>query len=341
MLRLGLFLNFQQPMDRSPVELARALVLQTRLAREAGLSAVAAGQHYLSPPFQAIQSLPLLARLVPEAEGMDLILGVLLVPLHNPVELAEMVASLDILSGGRVVFGVGLGYREVEYRAFGVRPEERVPRFLEALDLIRRLWTGEEVTHRGRFFHLEGARSTILPVQKPHPPIWVAGNADSAVRRAGRLGLPWFINPHATTREVARQMGVWEEALREAGHPDPGVRPATRELLVAPTVDEAFALARPYLEVKYRAYTQWGQDAVLPPEERFDVPFERLARDRFILGDPETVVQQILDFHRRTGANYLVFRMQWPGMPHSITYRTLALMGEEVLPRLRKALGEG
>lgn len=339
MLRLGLFLNFQQPMDRSPVEMARALVVQARLAREAGFRGIAAGQHYLSPPFQAIQSLPLLARLVPETEGMDLILGVLLLPLHNPVEVAEMVASLDILSGGRVILGVGLGYRDVEYQAFGVRPEERVPRLLEALTLIRRLWSGEEVDHRGRFYRLEGARSTILPVQKPHPPIWMAANTDRAVRRAGRLGLPWFINPHTTLQEVERQMRLWEEGLREGGHPDPGVRPATRELLVAPTVDEAYALARPYLEEKYRAYTQWGQDAVLPPEERFDVPFERLARNRFILGDPETVAQQILDFHRRTGADYLVFRMQWPGMPHSITYRTLALMGEEVLPRLQKALG--
>ena len=127
----------------------REVVEQARLAREAGFDALAAGHHYLSPPFQSLQSLPLLARLSGEAPGMELCLSVLLLAMLNPVQTAEEVASLDIMSEGSVVFGIGIGYRDVEYEAFGMTSRERVPRMLEALDLIKRLWTEEVVTHRG------------------------------------------------------------------------------------------------------------------------------------------------------------------------------------------------
>jgi Luciferase-like monooxygenase len=167
------------------------------LAKEAGFDALAAGHHYLSPPYQSLQSLPLLAWLADEAPGMDLCLSVLLLAMLNPVQVAEDVASLDIMSEGRVVFGIGIGYRDVEYQAFGMTSRDRVPRMMEALDLINRLWSQQVVTFEGRFFRLHDATCTIRPVQKPHPPIWIAANADPAVRRTARLGYSWFINPHA------------------------------------------------------------------------------------------------------------------------------------------------
>src|SRR4029077_7387490 len=138
----------------------REAVDQARLAREAGFDALAAGHHYLSPPYQSLQSLPLLARLAGAAPGMELRLSVLLLALLNPVQTAEEVASLDVMSEGRVVFGVGIGYRDVEYEAFGMTSKERVPKMLEALGLIKRLWTEESVTHEGRFFRLHDAVCT-------------------------------------------------------------------------------------------------------------------------------------------------------------------------------------
>src|SRR5439155_2846822 len=143
-------------------------------------------------PYRSRQSLPFLARLAAETGTMELCLSVLLLALLNPVQTAEEVASLDVMSEGRVVFGIGLGYREVEYEAFGVAPKDRVPRMLEALDLVKRLWTEEEVNFEGRFFRLHGATCTIRPVQRPSPPIWIAANADRAVVRTARLGYPWF-----------------------------------------------------------------------------------------------------------------------------------------------------
>src|SRR5712691_1612197 len=104
---------------------------------------------------------------------MALLLSVLLLAMLNPVQTAEEFANLDIMSEGRVVFGIGIGYRDVEYEAFGMTSRQRVPRMLEALELIKLLWTEEAVTFEGRFFRVTNATCTIRPVQKPYPPIWI------------------------------------------------------------------------------------------------------------------------------------------------------------------------
>src|SRR5204863_9799073 len=126
-MKFGVFISAQQPRSDDSVRRFREAVEQARLAREAGFDALAAGHHYLSPPYQSLQSLPLLARLAGEAPGMELCLAVLLLALHNPVQTAEEVARLDVMSEGRVVFGIGPGDRDVEYQAFGMTARDRVP----------------------------------------------------------------------------------------------------------------------------------------------------------------------------------------------------------------------
>ena len=340
-MKFGMFVNAQQPRAEDPVKRFRDAVEQARLAQEAGFDALAAGHHYLSPPYQSLQSLPLLARLAGEAPGMDLCLSVLLLAMLNPVQVAEEVASLDIMSEGRVVFGIGIGYRDVEYEAFGMTSRERVPRMLEALDLIKRLWSEEAVTFEGRFFRLHDATCTIRPVQQPHPPIWIAANADPAVLRAARLGYSWFINPHAALPTIERQWQRYRQALAEAGHALPAARPICLELHVAPSHEEAVETARPFLEAKYAAYAEWGQDRVLPGKESFRIAFDDLARDRFILGTPDEVIAQIEERVRRLESNYLIFRMGWPGMEAAKILRVIDLVGRQVLPYFHNKYGRG
>lgn len=340
-MKFGVFISAQQPRSDDPVRRFREAVEQARLAKQAGFDALAAGHHYLSPPYQSLQSLPLLARLAGEAPGLELCLSVLLMAMLNPVQTAEEVASLDIMSEGKVVFGVGIGYRDVEYEAFGTTSRDRVPRMLEALDLIKRLWTEEVVTFEGRHFRVTNATCTIRPVQKPLPPIWIAANADPAVVRTARLGLSWFVNPHAALPTIERQWARYKQALAEANHPMPAARPICLEAHVAPTHEEAVETARPYLEAKYAAYAEWGQDKVLPGEESFRVAFDDLARDRFILGTPEEVIEQIEERVRRLESNYLIFRMGWPGMESAKVLRVIEMMGTRVLPHFHAKYGRG
>ena len=335
-MKFGFLVAKQHPPDVSMVERFREHIAQVRAARDAGFDLIAMGQHYLSTPFQEIQTLPSLARLAAEAGTMRVAATVLLLPLLNPVDVAEQVAALDVICEGRFVFGVGLGYRDAEYEAFGVQREARVARLTEGLHVIKRLWAEEEVTHHGRFFHLTRARLGLKPVQKPHPRIWFAANNDAAVERAARLGDAWVVNPHAKLSILEHQMGLYRKTLQEAGKPFPPELPMIKELYVAPDRRSAVQECRPCLEAKYQAYASWGQDKALPQEDSFDLAFEDLVRDRFIIGDPDDCVRELQRYVDALGVTCFIFRVQWPGMEQAKVLRTIKLLAEHVMPALRE-----
>jgi alkanesulfonate monooxygenase SsuD/methylene tetrahydromethanopterin reductase-like flavin-dependent oxidoreductase (luciferase family) len=334
-MKFGLIVSKQHLPGVSAVERFREHIEQVRTARDVGFDMIVMGQHYLSTPFQEMQTLPSLARLAAEAGTMRLGVTVLLLPLLNPVDVAEQVATLDVICEGRFIFGVGLGYREEEYEAFGVRREERVGRFVEALQVIKRLWSEEEVTHHGRFFHLSKARMGLKPVQKPHPPLWFAANNDRAVRRSARMADAWVINPHAKLSTLEHQMALYRESLQEAGKLFPAELPMIKELYVAPDRKTALQECRPFLEAKYQAYAAWGQDKALPQEDSFDLAFEELVQDRFIIGDPDDCVRELRRYVEALGVNCFIFRIQWPGMEQAKVLRTIALLAEHVMPELQ------
>ena len=145
---------------------------------------ICGGQHYLSDPYQMSSLFPLLARMAAEAGDMQVAATVVLLPLHNPVELAESVATMDAIYEGRFIFGISLGYHDQEYMTFGVERRARVQRMREALELMKRLWTEDEVEFHGKYYQVPKIKPATRPVQKPHPPIWVAANNDAAIRRA-------------------------------------------------------------------------------------------------------------------------------------------------------------
>ena len=134
-MNFGLIVSKQHPPGVSMVDRFREHVDQVRAARDAGFDLIVMGQHYLSTPFQEMQTLPALARLAAEAGTMRVGATVILLPLLNPVDVAEQVATLDVITEGRFVFGVGLGYRDEENEAFGIAPGERVPRLVEGLEV--------------------------------------------------------------------------------------------------------------------------------------------------------------------------------------------------------------
>ena len=334
-MKLGFFVMNQYLPGESMPQKVQESAEQVRAAREAGFDLIATGQHYLAMPYQMSTSFPLLARLAAEAGDMQVAATVVLVPLHNPVELAESVATMDAICGGRFILGVGLGYREEEYTAFGVQRGQRVGRLREALEVMKRLWAEEELEFHGKYYQVPRVRPATRPVQQPHPPIWVAANGDAAVRRAARWGYPWLINPHATVPMLTRQLSAYRQTLAQSGQPVPPTLPMMRELYVAQDRETACLESQPYLGPKYQAYASWGQDKALPGQESFAVPYQDLARDRFLLGSPEEVVQEIKRYEQTLGVNYLIFRMQWPGMPQAQVLRQIELMGREVIPLVK------
>ena len=332
-MKFGIGLSVQHLPDDPQAARFREHVEQVRLARAVGFTSIWASQHYLSDPFTYFQPIPTLARVAADAEGMTLGTGCLLLPLHHPVEVAEQLATLDVIAGGRFVFGVGLGYRDVENEAMGQDPKERVGRLVEGLEVIERLWSGEPVTYDGTHFRLRDVRISMRPLQHPRPPVWLAANSDGGVRRAARLGDAWLLNPHATLPTLERQQVLFRSTRRELGRPAATETPLIKECYVAPDSSAAFAEAAAFLDAKYRAYRRWEQDKALPAGESFAGSFEELARDRFVLGDPVRVAEEIARYRERLGVTTMIFRLQWPGMDNEKVLRSIRLLGTKVLPK--------
>ena len=315
------------------------LMEQVRVANELGFASITKGSHYSAYPLQDFQQLPFLSRAAAEAPNLRLNAGIVLLSLHKPLDIAEQLASIDVMSGGRVIFGAGLGYREVEFQAFGSTQKERVKRFEENLEAIKRLWTEEKVDMKASHFELMGASCPMKPIQKPHPPIWIGANSDPGIRRAARLGDCWYINPHNRLDTTERQVEVYRRALDELGKPFPAELPMRREVFVAKSREEALRLCKPYLEIKYKTYHEWGQDKAMPEgDDDLGLDFDDLIRDRFLLGSPEEVAEQILFLGQKLGVNHFIMSVQWPGMPQSLVLDTLGMLAEEVFPKVRQGL---
>ncbi len=336
-MQLSLIIRGQHPPGDISAHLRDDLEL-VRRADELGFDGIVKGSHYSAHPFEYVQQIPFLGYAAAIAPRLRLICGLVLLPLHKPLDLAEQFATLDVMSGGKLVFGCGIGYRDVEFKAFGVPRAGLGARFEECLEAVRRLWTEDFVTLKGSHFELDGANCTVKPLQKPTPPVWIGANADVAIRRAARLGDCWYINPHSTLSTIERQIETYKRALDECGKAFPHELPMRREVFVAPTRAEAIRRAQPYLEEKYKAYRAWGQDKVMPAGDDFDHGFAELLEDRFLLGSPVEVADQMIRLNLRLGVNHIVASVHWPGMPNSLALDQLQILAEEVMPQVRRAV---
>lgn len=173
--------------------------------------------------------LMLLAAAAARTETIQLGTTSYLLPMRNPLLAAEQVAVLDQLSAGRVLLGVGRGYAPAMLRAFDVAPGEKRVRFEANLDVMMRAWAGEPIAAEGAD---EPLRLDPLPVQRPHPPVWVAAFGPKALAQAGRLGLPYLASPMETLANLQANFEAHGQAAVEAGHGDVAVRPIMRTVFI-------------------------------------------------------------------------------------------------------------
>ena len=336
-MKVGLFITNQQTLDTDMVSALDEQFAIVRHARDRGWDSLLVGQHYLNEGNnKQLQAVPFLARLAAEAGEMTLGLGILLLNLHNPVYTAETVATLDVIARGNFIFGVGLGYRDIEFDAFGVPKGERVRRLEEYLTLVQRLWTEDRVFYDGPGCRLDNVHMNIRPVQKPRPPLWMAANNEPAVRRAARMADAWFVNPHATIDTIRRQMAVYRAELKAAGKGAPRELPIVKEVYCAKDRATALEMGGPYLLAKYRDYAKWGQDKVMPDNTDFSRPFEELIEGRFIFGSPDDCYAGLKPYWEEFGVDNIIIRTQWVGMPLSTSLASMRLISDELLPALHR-----
>jgi probable F420-dependent oxidoreductase len=301
-------------------------------AEAVGFDSVWLGEHHNNP---ILHPAPLigLAAVASRTTRIHLGTGVLLLPLYHPMLVAEEGAMVDMISGGRLILGIGAGYAPEEFAAFGYSLKERGSRLEEGAALLSRLWTEGHVTHHGKHYQLHDATVAPRPAQRPRPPIWFGAWAEAAIDRAARLGDAWFVGPSASLEEIAPCARLYQKACGDNGKGE-GEIALFRYVFVASSTQEAARSAgSQYLEAFERMYFRWPHPVVKRPEGQLTI--ERLAENRIILGDPKTCIDAIDRFRKALNVKHLVCRFSVPGISRQACESSVDLFSREVMPALR------
>jgi alkanesulfonate monooxygenase SsuD/methylene tetrahydromethanopterin reductase-like flavin-dependent oxidoreductase (luciferase family) len=331
MVELGYQSTTQYDLDRDLRGIADELATQTRLADEAGFAAFGVGEHHVTDSHQYLLNESVLAHVAEHVGDMDLWAAISLLPLHNPVRIAELGATLDVLTGGQFRMGVGLGYRQDEFDAFGVDPADAPGRLSEGVEIIKRLWTEDDVSFDGEHFQLEDVSIRPQPLQEPRPHVWSGASNETSVRRAARVA-DAFLGAHVPFDLAERQIADFRDERERRGL-EPGHVGFIREAYVAPTTEEAEAIVREPLMHKYESYSSWGQDDIIGGDD-FDSPWDKLRNERFLVGTPAEVLADVERYVEAMDLDILVVRTQFPGADLEDVRRSIELFGDEVVPHL-------
>jgi alkanesulfonate monooxygenase SsuD/methylene tetrahydromethanopterin reductase-like flavin-dependent oxidoreductase (luciferase family) len=326
-MKFGIHLNHEYAKSDDLGRRIDELIEICHTARDLGLHSIVGMHHYLSS-LATLQPLPLLSRLIPETGDMRLGMGIYLAYEH-PVLLAENFATLDQLSGGRLILGLGAGYRPNEFDTLGLDRETRVSRLFEAVELVKAFWTGDPVDFDGRFFSVRGEASSIVPAQRPRPPIWLGANGEKGVRRVARHADAWIAPPNVKTRWVCGHLGFFRDELERIGADTSGREyPLIRELYIGDSDAAAAAEVSEYLREEYAMYSEYGDEVTY-----WRTMFGELLEKAFVIGSPETVTEKLQGF-AAAGFNHFIFRVAWKGMPFRQSLETVRRLGTEVMPAL-------
>jgi alkanesulfonate monooxygenase SsuD/methylene tetrahydromethanopterin reductase-like flavin-dependent oxidoreductase (luciferase family) len=258
-----------------------------------------------------------------------------ILPLHHPIQLAEDYAMVDVLSGGRLEYGIGLGNTASDFPVYGIDREESRPRFFEAAEVILKAWTNERFSHQGQFWKFEDVPVYPRPTQQPHPPIWVAGHSPDSLGWAGRHGFNIMTVAHPFPAEQYRPgVAAWREALSEAGY-QPGERHCKLHLRV--WVDETSERAR---EVAVPAIRRYDELSALGPSrgrynpEGYDWE-GMLAQGRNVYGNPDECIKAIQASIENFEFDIFSTTFNFGGLHHEEVKRSMRLFAKEVMPAFK------
>jgi probable F420-dependent oxidoreductase len=321
-----------------PQEYRETLEL-VRLAEALGFDSAWVSEHHGSSDGYLPSLLPMLAAFAAVTERMTLGTGVVLTPLHHPLRLAEDAAIVDVLSEGRLILGLGLGWREEEFRMFGVDISHRLQRTIETIEILRRAWTGRRFSFEGRSFRFDRVRVTPAPARRDGPAIYLGGYTERSVRRAGRLA-DGYITDDAAVEAVRPLLPLLEDGAREAGRDPKGMGLALLQNVFVSKDGDAWAIAREGVAHQLGSYAAWDAGADTPDldELRPVVPDEAQMRGWTIAGSPEDVVRALrptLEAFGERDELHLIVRLHYPGMDFETAARAVELFAADVVPALR------
>jgi len=312
-----------------------------RLAESAGFDSVWVSEHHGSSDGYLPSLMVFLGALAAATSRVELGSGLVLAPLHDPLRLAEDAAVVDALSDGRLVLGLGLGWREEEFRMFRIPFGERRARLEDAIEILRLAWKGARFSFHGEAFDFEDVRVTPPPARTGGPPILVGGYVPRAYRRAGTIA-DGYIGDAFDLEELDRAVRTMEEAAMEAGRDPAALRLALMQnAFVADEGSEAWEIVRDGVLHQWGTYEAWDAGHDTPAHDSLEpATDEAEARAGTIVGSPDEVVDRLrpkIDaFASRTAGLDVVVRLHYPGLAFEPAAHAVELFAERVIPALAR-----
>jgi probable F420-dependent oxidoreductase len=319
----------------------REILDLVRLAETLGFDSAWVSEHHGSGDGYMPSLLPTLAAFAAATEHIKLGTGVLLTPLHDPLRLAEDAATVDLISGGRLILGLGLGWREEEFRMFGVPPSERVRRTSETIDILRLAWTGERFSYEGKAFSLDQVKVTPAPGRSGGPQIFLGGSVEPAIRRAGRLADGYIRTRGGGLDRMRQDLKTAEESARAAGKDSSSFGFAQLQNVFVWEDGDAWQVVRGGAAHQMGVYGGWAAGGDTPGQGFLVGPMDEENLRRITpTGTPQEVVHILRPMVEAFGERkefHLIVRLHYPGMSFATASHAVELFGEKVLPALKGA----
>jgi probable F420-dependent oxidoreductase len=337
-MQFGLIYDFRNPVRwRRPfTELYAEQLEQIAYAEQLGFDSVWITEHHFIDDGYTPSVLPVAAAIAARISRIRIGTWVLLLPLHNAIRVAEDAATVDIISGGRLDLGMGLGYRVEEFQAFGVDRRHRGRLMDEGVELIRRAWTEERVTFRGRFYNVSDLQVTPKPVQQPHPPIWLGARGGIPARRAARFRAPLLlVGPPAVYQAYA-------DALRAEGV-DPAGMPVlgSHSCIVSDDPERTWTEMREHVHYTRTLYGDWYREAADLPTDAEGIGRATAGADDLRrgvqIGTAAEAIARIETWRQSVPYTQMIVTANPAGMRTAQTSPWLERFAREVIPHFKQA----
>ena len=345
-MRFGFFDQLPCATGYSERQRYRDIIAQIELGDALGFETAWLGELHFSRTFSILADpLMVLAAAAQRTTRIRLGTAVTLLPLHNPIKIAEQAATADILSDGRLEFGVGRGTAPLHYEGYGITQEESRGRFEEALDFILRAWTNETFSFEGKHFHARDLSVVPRPVQSPHPPVRIAANSPDTFPIAGRRKFPIFATPLINPPDKLREgLAVYRDTLPAETPGDTAlafpVHVTTSRIQARQDCEagllrflrEAAKRLRPLGQADIKSFEAFRQ--VLARIER--VKYEDFDREMGVFGDPQYCIERVQALRREYGMDEFICYFNQGGiMDHAMVRRSMTAFAREVMPHCR------
>lgn len=337
-VKFGIFpITEDWPDGADMVGVYNEIIREAKAAESAGFDSCLITEHHQQADGYFPNPLMVSAGVARETTTLKVGTCVALAPLYNPIRLTEDTALVDIISGGRLVLGLGASYVSEDLAAFGVDVKQRGALMEDTTRFLKEAWTRDNLDFDGEVYHFKNMRVSPKPVQKPRPPLWLGAWTPGGLRRAGRLGDAWVtdvINTLPTLKSFAQ---IYRQAAEKHGNTSSIA--VLRECWIAPSTEQALEEYAENVMTSHRFYYQAGGYSPLADpwitelNSTDEFTYEKVAADRFIVGSPEHCISEIERWHEELGCDYFVLRFRHPAGPdHGKALASMKLFGETVIP---------